>query len=119
LTSLYQTSDFDEAIRSVRGHCRVAAITRGPKGSVVVTEDAVQVVAADTSVRVVDTTGAGDLYAAGFLYGFTHGRDLATSALLGGVAAGEIISHVGARPERPLTQVAAEKLGSGFFAPSL
>ena len=118
LISLYQTTDFDEAVRQVRGHCRVAAITRGAKGSVVVTEDSVHVVGADESVRVVDTTGAGDLYAAGFLYGFTQGRDLTTSALLGGVAAGEVISHVGARPERPLTQVVVEKLGSPFFAPS-
>ncbi|MBX9634275.1 MAG: adenosine kinase [Magnetospirillum sp.] len=111
LTSLYQTDNFDDAVRQVRGHCRVAAITRGPKGSVVVTEDNVHVIAAEAGITVVDTTGAGDLYAAGFLFGFTQGRDLATSALLGGVAAGEVISHVGARPERPLTLVAAEKLG--------
>ncbi|MBC7908335.1 MAG: adenosine kinase [Rhodospirillaceae bacterium] len=111
LTSLYQTDNFDDAVRQVRGHCRVAAITRGPKGSVVVTEDDVHVIAAEAGITVVDTTGAGDLYAAGFLFGFTQGRDLATSALLGGIAAGEVISHVGARPERPLTLVAAEKLG--------
>lgn len=111
ITSLYQTTDFDDAIRQVRGHCRVAAITRGPKGSVVVTEDDVHVIAAEAGITVVDTTGAGDLYAAGFLFGFTQGRDLATSAMLGGVAAGEVISHVGARPERPLSLVAAEKLG--------
>lgn len=111
LTSLYQTEDFDAAVRQVRGHCRIAAITRGAKGSVVVTEDDVHVIAAQSGVTVVDTTGAGDLYAAGFLYGFTQGRDLATSAMLGGIAAGEVIAHVGARPERPLTQVVAETLG--------
>lgn len=111
LCSLYQTDDFDTAIRASRGHCRVAAITRGAKGSVVVTDDNVIVVGADIVKQVVDTTGAGDLYAAGFLYGFTQGRDLATCALLGGVAAGEVISHFGARPEIPLVQLATEKLG--------
>ncbi|HTH16819.1 MAG TPA: adenosine kinase [Magnetospirillum sp.] len=114
ITSLYQTTDFDEAVRNVRGHAQVAAITRGAKGSVVVTSDDVHVVAAQAGVQVVDTTGAGDLYAAGFLYGFTQGRDLSTCALLGGLAAGEVISHVGARPERPLAQLATEKLGLIF-----
>lgn len=114
LMSLYQTSDFDEAIRNVRGHAQVAAITRGAKGSVVVTAEDVHVVAAEAGIKVVDTTGAGDLYAAGFLYGFTQGRDLSTCALLGGLAAGEVISHFGARPERPLAELAAEKLGPIF-----
>jgi len=111
LCSLYQTDDFDAAIRASRGHCRIAAITRGAKGSVVVSSDDVTVVGADIVNQVIDTTGAGDLYAAGFLYGFTQGRDLATCALLGGVAAGEVISHFGARPEIPLAQLASEKLG--------
>jgi sugar/nucleoside kinase (ribokinase family) len=116
ITSLYKTTDFDEAVRQVRGHAQVAAITRGAKGSVVVTNDDVHVIAAQSGVNVIDTTGAGDLYAAGFLYGFTQGRDLATSAVLGGLAAGEVISHVGARPERPLAELAAEKLGPLFSA---
>ncbi|MEW5726209.1 MAG: adenosine kinase [Pseudomonadota bacterium] len=111
LTSLYRTDDFDDALRQVRGHCRVAAVTRGPKGSVVVTDEDVHVVACDPVPAVVDTTGAGDLYAAGFLHGFTQGRDLATCAVLGGIAAGEIISHFGARPERSLAGLAADKLG--------
>lgn len=111
LCSLYQTDDFDTAIRASRGHCKVAAITRGALGSVVVSGDDTIVVGADPIDQVVDTTGAGDLYAAGFLYGFTQGRDLATCALLGGIAAGEVISHFGARPERPLAELAAAKLG--------
>lgn len=111
LCSLYQTEDFDAALRASRGHCRVAAITRGAKGSVVVSDQDAIVVGADRVSQVVDTTGAGDLYAAGFLHGFTQGRDLATCAVLGGIAAGEVISHFGARPERPLAQLAAEKLG--------
>ncbi|HLO77914.1 MAG TPA: adenosine kinase [Magnetospirillum sp.] len=119
ITSLYQTTDFDDAVRQVRAHARVAAITRGAKGSVVVTADDVHVVAAEAGLRVVDTTGAGDLYAAGFLYGFTQGRDLATCALLGGLAAGEVISHIGARPERPLSEVATEKLGPIYSISSL
>lgn len=111
LSSLFQTEDFDEALRQVRGHCRVAAITRGARGSVVATNEDVIVVAADDIDQVVDTTGAGDLYAAGFLHGFTHGRDLATCAVLGGIAAGEVISHFGARPEQNLARLAAAKLG--------
>lgn len=111
LCSLYQTDNFDDAIRASRGHCRVAAITRGAKGSVVIAGDDAIVVGAAPVDQVVDTTGAGDLYAAGFLHGFTQGRDLATCALLGGIAAGEVISHFGARPERPLAQLAAETLG--------
>lgn len=112
LCSLYQTDDFDAAIRASRGHCRVAAVTRGAKGSVVVSGDDTIVVGADSVTQVVDTTGAGDLYAAGFLHGFTQGRDLATCAVLGGIAAGEVISHFGARPERSLADLAAEKLGT-------
>ena len=112
LCSLYQTDSFDDAIRKVRGHCRVAAVTRGALGSVVATEQDVFVVGADKVDAVVDTTGAGDLYAAGFLFGFTQGRDLTTCAMLGGIAAGEIISHFGARPEHPLKDLARAKLGS-------
>jgi len=111
LASLTQTTDFDAAIRQVRGQCAVAAITRGAKGSVVVTGDDVVVVVADAVAQVVDTTGAGDLYAAGFLAGYTQGRDPATSAALGGIAAGEVISHMGARPETPLAELARAKLG--------
>lgn len=118
LTSLYRTDDFDSALRDVRGHCRVAAITRGPKGSVVVNDHDVHVVAAAAVSAVLDTTGAGDLYAAGFLYGFTQGRDLATCAQLGGIAAGEVISHFGARPERRLADLAREKLGDMFNGPT-
>lgn len=111
LTALYQTQDFDSAVRAVRGHCRIAAITRGALGSVAVTADDVHVVGADAVAQVIDTTGAGDLYAAGFLYGFTQRRDLPTCALLGGMAAGEVIGHFGARPERSLADLARAKFG--------
>jgi sugar/nucleoside kinase (ribokinase family) len=111
LISLYRAGDVDDALRRVRGHCRVAAITRGARGSVVVTEDDVVVVGADAVDRVVDTTGAGDLYAAGFLAGFTQGRELAACAMLGGIAAGEVIGHIGARPEQPLADLARARFG--------
>lgn len=106
ITSLYQT-DFDEALRRVRGDCDIAALTRSEKGSVVVAGATVVVQAADPVERVVDTTGAGDLYAAGFLYGYTQGRDLGLCARLGGLCAAEIISHVGARPEADLARLVA------------
>ncbi|OAN49333.1 adenosine kinase [Magnetospirillum moscoviense] len=111
IQSLFSTDDFDQALRAVRGHAKVAAITRGPKGSVVVTDEDVIVVGCDPVDHVVDTTGAGDLYAAGFLHGYTQGRDLATCARLGGIAAAEIISHIGARPAQSLAKLAAAKLG--------
>ncbi len=81
-----------------------AVVTRGADGAHVLS-DALRVhVPADAVERVVDTTGAGDLYAAGFLYGYTHGRDLVTCARLGALAAGEIVSQLGARPLRPLAE---------------
>lgn len=110
LTALYETQDFDAAIGQVRGHAELAAITRGARGSVVVTNDTITSVAADTVAQVVDTTGAGDLYAAGFLAGLGLGRDHGTCAIMGGIAAGEIISHLGARPEKNLTDLVRSKL---------
>lgn len=112
LKALYQTEDFDRAIVAVREHADLAAITRGEKGSVVVAKDQTVCVAADPVARVVDTTGAGDLYAAGFLAGYVQGRDWGQSALIGGIAAAEIISHMGARPERSLTELVAAKLSA-------
>ncbi|HVR39442.1 MAG TPA: adenosine kinase [Thermoanaerobaculia bacterium] len=101
IESLYQTKDFDSALHAVKGKCPIAVLTRSAKGSMVVTEDTVHTVPA-APARVVDTTGAGDLYASGFLYGFTQGRPLPECARLGGIAAAEIISQFGARPDVPL-----------------
>jgi sugar/nucleoside kinase (ribokinase family) len=106
ITSLYQVETFDEALHLVRGHCEIAALTRGPAGSVIVAGDELHVIDAARVARVADTTGAGDLYAAGFLYGFTRGKDLATCGRLASLAAAEVISHVGARPEMPLAELA-------------
>jgi sugar/nucleoside kinase (ribokinase family) len=112
LQALTGTDTLDSALAQVRGHCPIAAITRGAQGSVVVSGEDTVVVAADSVDRVVDTTGAGDLYAAGFLAGLAQGQPLAACATLGGIAAGEIISHLGARPERSLAECALAKLGT-------
>jgi sugar/nucleoside kinase (ribokinase family) len=108
IRALYEAADFDEALQQIRHHCAVAALTRSERGSVVVAGADVHVVDARRLGAVVDTTGAGDLYAAGFLFGLSRGRDLATCGRLGALAAAEVISHVGARPLTPLARLAAE-----------
>lgn len=109
ILALYQVDDFDTALQRVTGHCEVAALTRSAKGSIVVSGEAVHVidVAPVPGGKVVDTTGAGDLYAAGFLHGFTEGYDLGLCGKLGALAASEVISHLGARPETRLADLAA------------
>jgi sugar/nucleoside kinase (ribokinase family) len=102
LLSLYEATTFDEALQAARREGKIAALTRSAKGSVVVNGEEVHVVDAAPVSKVVDTTGAGDLYAAGFLYGYTRGLPLGECARIGGLAAAEIISHFGARPETPL-----------------
>jgi len=97
--ALYQTEDLDVALAQVKGHADVAAITRGAQGSMVVSGETVISVPAAPVDQVVDTTGAGDLYAAGFLRGLTSGRSLADCARMGGICAAEIINHFGGRPE--------------------
>jgi sugar/nucleoside kinase (ribokinase family) len=96
--ALYQTDTFDEAIAELRKHCPFAAITVGAKGSIIVDGDQMIEVPAVPVRKVIDTTGAGDLYAAGFLYGLTSGRPLDECGQLGSIAAAEVISHVGPRP---------------------
>ena len=102
ITALFGTGDFKDAIDHVRRSCDLAAVTRGAHGSVIVTKDAVIDAPAAPVSRIVDTTGAGDLYAAGFLYGLTREKPLAECGRLASLAAAEIISHYGARPETPL-----------------
>jgi sugar/nucleoside kinase (ribokinase family) len=105
ITSLYQVDTFDDALQHVRGHCEIACLTRSEKGSVIVAGDEIHVIDAHR-VEVVDTTGAGDLYASGFLHGLSSGYDLATCGRLASLAASEAISHLGARPETSLAELA-------------
>ena len=99
IKSLYQVDDFDEAMQRARKDCAIAALTRSEAGCVIVKGDEVHVVEAHPVAQVVDATGAGDLFASGFLYGFTRDLPLAQCARLGALAAAEVISHVGARPQ--------------------
>jgi sugar/nucleoside kinase (ribokinase family) len=102
ITALYEVETFEQAMAEARKDAKIAALTRSEKGSVVIAGSETWEVPAAPVAKVVDTTGAGDLYAAGFLFGFTQGKPLAECARLGGVAAAEVISHVGARPEQAL-----------------
>ncbi len=108
IMSLYQVDDFDEAAVRVKQDCELAALTRSEKGCVVVSGDHTAHVPAVPVAKVVDTTGAGDMFAAGFLYGYTQARDLEACGKLGVLAASEIISHVGARPETPFADLARQ-----------
>jgi sugar/nucleoside kinase (ribokinase family) len=110
ITSLYEVEDFDAAVAKVRGHCEIAALTRGADGSVIVTADEFIEIAAEPVDKVVDTTGAGDLFAAGVLFGITHGYELAVCGKIGSIASAEIISHYGARPETPLAPLITANL---------
>lgn len=100
LLALYETDDFDAAVEALRAESPLAAITRGEKGSTVIAEGAEPLhVAAEPVDTIVDTTGAGDQYAAGFLFGLSRGLPLGICARLGHIAAAEVISHYGPRPE--------------------
>jgi len=110
ILSLYQVENFDDALQHVRRHTEIAALTRSEKGSVVTNGGEVHVIDAVKGVHVVDTTGAGDAYAAGFLYAYTRGRDLATCGRLGGVMAAEVISHMGPRVTGDVKALAARVL---------
>ena len=108
LHSLYQTSDFDGAIAALRADIGAAVVTRSENGCVVVGPEGIEAVSAFPVERVVDTTGAGDLFAAGFLCGLARGADDRSCGRLGALAAAEIIQHLGARPEASLRQLAQQ-----------
>ena len=105
--ALYETERFDEAFQAIRSWGKTAAITRSAHGSVVLGDGRVHILDAEPVDRVVDTTGAGDQYAAGFLYGHARGLPLDVCGRLGGIAAAEVISHVGPRPHASLKSLAA------------
>jgi sugar/nucleoside kinase (ribokinase family) len=104
---LFGSGTFEQAVTAAEETGLLAALTRGAQGSVVVTASGPLPVPAAPVERVVDTTGAGDLFAAGFLHGLTHGKEPEACARLGALCAGEIISHLGARPRADLQQLAA------------
>ena len=108
LHSLYETADFDSAVKALRADAKLAVVTRSEKGCVVVTRKEVEAVQAMPIDSVVDVTGAGDLFAAGFLTGLARGKDHRTAARLGALAAAEVIQHIGARPAVSLRALAAE-----------
>ena len=101
ITSLYQVNSFEEAADLALQDCEMAVLTRSEAGSVIVAKG-------ETVGEVIDVTGAGDLYAAGFLFGLTHGAPLEICGRLGSLAAAEVISHIGARPETPLRKLAKD-----------
>jgi len=109
ITSLYQTKVFDDAARSARADVGIAVLTRSAKGSLILSGDKAVTVTPEPVAKVVDTTGAGDLYAAGFLYGLSQGKPLDQCGRLGSIAAAEIISHIGARPEKSLAKLARDR----------
>jgi adenosine kinase len=115
LHSLYQTSDFDTALAQLKRENILGVVTRSEQGCVVVKGEEALTAPAFPVEEVVDTTGAGDLFAAGFLAGYTKGRDLGACARLGALAAAEIIQHIGARPQKDLRQLAEQNgLGVGL-----
>lgn len=109
MTALFETSDFDAALAGIRGRVKIAAVTRGARGAVVLSEGEARAVAAEPVAKVIDTTGAGDQYAAGFLVGLAGGRPLEACSRLGAMAAAEVISHLGPRPLVSLKDLAAAK----------
>ena len=109
---LYQASNFQDALKAVSSDCEIAILTRGKKGSVVTRGDEVYISAAETVDQVIDTTGAGDAYAAGFLYGLTADEPLPICARYGGICSAEAIRHVGARPEGYLKEFLKEKINA-------
>ena len=106
ITGLFQTKDFDEAVNLSRPHVKIAALTCGALGSVVIAGGETHKVAAEPIDKLVDTTGAGDAYAGGFLYGVARGRPYNVCGRLGSLASAEVISHYGARPVVSLKDLA-------------
>ena len=108
--ALYQLEDIEAALDAAGNHCRFVAVTRGAAGAALLTDGERIAIEAVPPRRLLDTTGAGDLFAAGFLYGYTQKMPLEVCGQLGAVAASEIIAQYGARPERSLRKVAAAHL---------
>jgi sugar/nucleoside kinase (ribokinase family) len=110
IKSLYQTASFEAALAAIRKDCKIAAVTRSEEGSIIVRGDETVLIDAIGIDQLVDTPGAGDLYAAGFLHGYTNGRSLKECGNLGSLAAGLVIQQVGPRPRQNLREE-AQKVG--------
>ena len=109
LISLYETQDLDGALQRVERECAIAAITRSEKGSIIINSGQAYRIDAEPVAQVVDTTGAGDAYAAGFLYGYTEGLSMEECGRIASIAAAEVISHMGPRPEVELSTLLQKK----------
>lgn len=109
LCALFETDDFDDALAQLRPHVKLAAVTRGAAGSVIFSQGERLSVTAEPVEKIVDTTGAGDQYAAGFMFGLSRGRPLQQCGQLASLAAAEVISHYGPRPLVSLKELAAGK----------
>ena len=109
VTALYETRSFEEAAQRVQTDTELAVLTRSARGSVILANGRSVSIPAEPVDAVVDATGAGDLYAAGFLFGLASGRELDVAGRLGSLAAAEVISHIGARPETPLAALARSR----------
>jgi sugar/nucleoside kinase (ribokinase family) len=109
ITTLYEVNSFEEAADLALADCELAILTRSEEGSVIVGAGETIAIGAEPVPQVIDVTGAGDLYAAGFLYGLTQGAPLEICGRLGSLAAAEVIGHIGARPENSLLQLAQER----------
>lgn len=109
IKSLFLQDSFDDAISAISQHVEVAVITRSEKGAVIIADDQQIRVSAEPVEKIVDTTGAGDQFAAGFLFGYTQGKDLETCGRYGAIAAAEVISHMGPRPQVELSSLLLKK----------
>ena len=110
LKALYQVDSINDGLHQLRDNCEFAAVTRNEHGSVVIDGDEVVIIDAEPVDSVVDATGAGDMYAAGFLYGFVRGKPIEQCGKIGSIVASEVITHMGPRPLVPLTTVVPKSL---------
>ena len=112
ITSLYKANSFEEAAEQVRGRCRIAALTRSEQGSLILNGAGSHCIEPFTLGPLVDTTGAGDLYAAGFLHAYTQGRSVEACGRLGSLCAGQVVTQLGPRPQGDLRELGSTHLGA-------
>jgi fructokinase len=111
ITSLYKANSFDEAAEQVRGRCKVAALTRSEQGSLILNGSGTHLISPFQLGELVDTTGAGDLYAAGFLHAYCQGQPIEACGRLGSLCAGQVVTQLGPRPQADLRALQAQHLG--------